>query len=294
MAKVSYIDLDPGFVASYNRTLQPGDRFINSHVVGKILPPSYKKIVGLTKKSLLPQVATAWAQLTSVQKAAWTIAGAVRNLNGYRLYTQDKVCRLKQSLSGNATPTILHQSWVGQLHVESPATELRIAQFHPEQYWTSQPVTGKKGMRQLVSVTEPFTLPLTISLSYHSDLTSIGAGAYAKYYAQIWHSYQGLNLLTNLEVPFSLSHEWETLSNTISSVRGYVAGYTLFIEIYNARGDLYIDNVKATHNGLNWVRDTYCEDINQGFTKAFYQVPKNWVGDILPDGTYFDSVYRDF
>jgi hypothetical protein len=60
------------------------------------------------------------------------------------------------------------------------------------------------------------------------------------------------------------------------------------------RGDLYIDNVKAEHSGQNWVRDTYCEDILQGFTKAFYQIPKHWAAVILPEGSMYDSIYKDF
>ena len=70
-----------------------------------------------------------------------------------------------------------------------------------------------------------------------------------------------------------------------------VRGYTAFLEIYNATGDLFIDNVNIEHSGQNWARDKYCNDINQSFTKAFYQIPKHWAAVDVPDGAYFESVY---
>jgi len=60
------------------------------------------------------------------------------------------------------------------------------------------------------------------------------------------------------------------------------------------QGDLYFDNIKAEHSGQNWVRDTFCNDINQAFTKAFFQVPKHWIADVIEEGANFESIYKDF
>lgn len=294
MAKVEYVDILPATSELYYRSLTAQDRFTHARITKKVTHFSRKKVKGLTQKSLLPQVAEAWALLSPAEKTAWTTAGAERNLNGWRLFVQDKCARIKNDLAGNATPTTLHQSWVGNLKIEAPASELKILQIHPIFYWVSKKVTGKKGMYVPTKVTEGFSLPLVLTLSYSSNLSSVGDGSFAKFYAVVWSSYQGVDRETVLEIPLDLVSNWKTVSDTLSSVIGYIVGYTLYFHLYNVRGDVYIDNVKATHSGQNWVRDTYCEDILQGFTRAFYQIPQNWSAETLPDGAFYDSIYKDF
>jgi hypothetical protein len=125
-------------------------------------------------------------------------------------------------------------------------------------------------------------------------LTSAGAGSFAKFYCIVYSHYQGRIIETPCEISFPFSHDWATLSASVTSVIGMVRGYTAFLEIYNATGDLYIDNVNIEHSGQNWARDKYCNDINQSFTKAFYQIPKHWAAVDVPEGAYFESVYIDF
>lgn len=294
MAKVEYIDMLPATSELYYKSLTPQDRFTHARVTKKVTHFSRKKVKGLTQKSLLPQVSQAWALLSPAEKTAWTTGGVPRNLNGWRLFVQDKCARIKNDLAGNATPTILHQSWVGNLKIEAPASELKIVQNHPVFYWVYKKVTGKKGMYEPVKVTEGFALPLVLTLSYSSNLTSTGAGSFAKFYAVVWSSYQGVDRQTVVEIPMDLISDWKTVSATLSWVYGHVIGYTLYFHLYNVQGDVYIDNVKATHSGQNWVRDTYCEDILRGFTRAFYQIPDHWAAEILPAGAFYDSIYEDF
>jgi len=202
------------------------------------------------------------------------------------------------------------------LHVEAPASNIKIVQLHPRSYWISQKVSGKKGMYQPVLVTEDFALPLTISLNYRAELTSAGASPSARFYAKVWYSYQGVDHFEYLELPLDLSCDWKTASAFLSveqfsnfgigtygvslfgfddwPVLGYIVGYDLYFELVDVRGDLYIDNVKAEHSAQNWVRDTYCNDIDQGFTRAFYQIPKHWAVVDVPDGAWYNSIYKDF
>lgn len=294
MAKVEYVDLLPATSDLYYKNLTAQDRFTFARITKKVTNFSRKRKAGMTQKSLLPQVSEAWALLSEAEKTAWTTAGAQRNLNGWRLFTQDKCARLKNDFIGNATPTTLHQSWVGNLKIESPATELKIVQMHPRFYWVYKKVGGRKGMYEPVKVTEDFALPLVISLNYYSNLTSVGAGSYAQFYAVVRSSYQGIDRETSLVIPLDLSTDWKNATATLSSVIGYVIGYTLYFHLYNVTGDVYIDNVKATHSGQNWVRDTFCEDILQGFSKMFYQIPDHWAAEILPAGAFYDSIYKDF
>jgi len=291
MARVSTIDIVPGLEAGYWRRLAPGDRFTFSRVRRKIDLLSVQRKKGITQRSLLPQVAEAWNALSDSVKTDWSNAGAEMNLNGYRLFVADKCARIVNEIGGNATPSLLHQSWIGQLHIEAPATELQIIQLHPKFYYISQKVYGKKGMYQPVQINESFSLPLTISLNYKSDLVSAGPAPSAKFYAEVWSLYQGRDIFTLLEIDLDLQSDWQNAEVIISSVIGQVVSYDLYFHLYDLTGDLFVDNIKATHNGQNWVRDPFCKDINAGFTRAFYQIPKHWSGVTVPNGAWYESVY---
>jgi len=149
-------------------------------------------------------------------------------------------------------------------------------------------------MYQPVLITEDLALPVKISLNYKSNLVETAEGSFAKFYARFWHSYQGADLYTELEIPLDYVTDWKYAEANLTELLGYVVRYDLYIHLKDLTGDLYIDNVKVIHSSQNWVRDTYCHDINQGFTRAFYQIPKHWSAITLPDGASFESVYKDF
>lgn len=291
MALTSYIEITPEQEELFFKSLKSGDRFTFPRITRKLTLFSVKRVKGLTQRSLLPQIADIWNSLSDSEKAAWSNAGAQMGLNGYRLFVQDQSIRIKNNIPGVATPSLLHQSWVGYLNIEAPATEIKIAQYHPRAYWVLRKVTGKKGMYEPVEITEDFSLPLKIALNYKSNLTSQGEGAFAKFYAQVWHSYQGYDFKTNLEIPLDFSCDWKHAENTLNSVAGYVVGYTLYFHLYNLRGTLLFDNIKVVHSGQNWARDPFCNNINEAFTKAFFQIPKHWVAIVLPNGATFESIY---
>lgn len=294
MAKTTYISLSDADIELMSKSLQSGDRFTYGKINKKTVLMSRRKKAGLSARSLLPTVAEAWNGFTTLQKTAWTNAGAQCGLNGYRLFTKDKCARIVNDIAGNATPSLLHQAFVGNIKIQSPATEIRIVQLHPRSYWVSQPVPKHKGMRQPVLVTEDFVLPLTISLNYSSNLVAVGPNPYAKFYAKIWHKYQAVDLHTDLEISLDFVAGWKNASITSGVLKTIIVGYDLYFELHDLQGDLYFDNIKSTHSGQNWVRDSYCQDINQAFTKAFYQIPKHWVAEVLPDGSDFGSIYKDF
>ena len=294
MAKVAYIDLTTEEEIPYYGVLNAQSRFSFARVARKVTLLSKNRVAGITNRSILPQVASVWNSLTSGQKTDWTTAGAQRGLNGYRLFVQDQSLRIKNGLPGSATPSILHQSYVGNLHIEAPATNIKIVQLHPHSYWISRKVSGKKGMYEPVLITEDVVLPLVLSLNYKADLVSTGPAPSARFYVKVWHSYQGNDLYHYLEIPLDLSCSWKNATATLSTLVSYVVGYDLYIELVNVQGDLYIDNVKSTHSEQNWVRDTYCQDIDQSFTKAFYQIPKHWAVIDVPEGAWYNSIYKDF
>jgi hypothetical protein len=291
MAKTQYILISQPNSELYYSGLQSGDRFSLSKIRVKKTLFSRNNVKGLTQKSLLPRISDFWNSLTLTQQEAWTNAGSVCGLTGFRLFVQDTCARIKNGLSGLSTPSLLHQSLVGELKIASPATELKIEQLHPESYYVYRKVTGSKTMYEPVKVTEDFALPLTISLSYKSDLVSVGAHPSAVYFAEVWSSYQGRDILTNLEIPLTLSQNWVNASAVLTNVLGYVVGYTLYFWLRDVTGYVYIDNVKAIHSGQNWVRDTNCQNISQEFTKAFQQIPSHWSPVVLPNGSEYHSVF---
>jgi len=294
MAKTSYIDLVPELEDQYYSSLQPGDRFTFSRVRVKNSLLSRKRKKGVSQRSLLPDISVAWATLTTEEKALWSSAGAECNLNGWRLFVQDYCARRVNDLSGLATPDLLHQSWIGQVHIESPATEAKFIQFHPRSYYIKKKVAGTKSMYNPVLVTEDLSLPLTLGFNYSSDLTSTGAGSFAKLYARFWYSYQGRNLYRDLEISLDYFTDWKSVSAELTELPTIIVSYNLYLHFYNLRGDFYFDNVVSEHSGQNWTRDPYCKDVNQGFTRNYYQVAKHWTGLIAPTGVIFETVYKDF
>lgn len=293
MARATYVEIPEAQIDLYWGALQPGDRYVFSRVVRKNVFFSREKIAGLTLKSYLPVIKELWAGFTTEQKATWKSIDPHPQKHGWRTFVADQSKRIKLGLPGTATPNSYHQDMVGAINIEAPAEEAQIVQLHPSQYWVYTKVYGKKSMYQPVSVTELMALPLKITINYKSDLVSTGAGSFAKFYAEVRHFYQGQNLDTNLEIDIPLSSGWATEDITLSSVLGEVSSYNLYIHLYKVTGTLLFDNVKAEHSAQNWVRDIYCKNIAQQFTRAFYQIPKNWAASILPAGADYDSIYPE-
>jgi len=292
MAKTAFLNVPSGLEAGFDLALQSGDRLTYSSIKVKPLFSSRTKQKGLTQKSLLVSLAPIWAGFSDAVKAAWTSAGAKCDMSGWKLFVQDTGLRMKNSLSGYSTPSDLYQSMIGCISIASPATGLQIEQLHPFTYYVYKKVTGTKSEYSPVLITESFSLPVTISISSKCILTSLGAGSHAYFYLDVISSYQGENLHTFCLIDLSLSSDWKNQIATLSAVKGLIQGYTAFIEIVNATGDLYFDNVSIEHNGLNWARDPFCDSIQTEFTKRFEQIPKNWAPTNLVSGAYYLSQFH--
>jgi len=313
MAQTSYIDLTPEEEDLFFKTLKSSDRFQYPRITRKLTLFSVKRKKGLRQRSFLPQIAELWNAFSAAEKEAWNDAAVNQVKNGYNLFVQDQSIRIKNDIAGVATPSLLHQSWVGYLNIEAPATEIKIAQYHPRAYWVRKKVTGKKGMYEPVEVTEDLAFPFRIQLNYKANLTAQSGNAFAKFYALIRHSFQGVDYYTSCEIPldfdtsgegdegwksdfasvslFGVSGFGDFHFGSISEYLTYYIGYTLYFHLYDLRGTLLFDNIKIEHSSQNWARDPFCKNINEGFTKAFFQVPKHWVAVELPAGATFESFY---
>ncbi len=293
MAKTSYITIPPGLDTSYNKVIQSGDRFIFPHVKVKRLFTSRSKKKGLTQRSLIVELAPIWNGFDQSVRDAWNEAGLASSMTGFKLFVQDTSVRRANDIPGYATPSTLYQSKVGKMQVEAPAVGLTIVQLHPQTYYVNAKVRGTRSQYEPKLIQENLSLPVNIAISYKSDLESEGASPRARFYVIIYSNYQGTTLENICEIPFSLSHDWERFTASISNVRGQFRGYTAFVEINDARGTLLFDNVSIEHSGLNWARDPFCNSIQTSFTKAFYQIPKNWAAQEIEDGAFFRSVYHE-
>jgi len=294
MVKTSYIDISPEMEEEFYKNIQPGDRFTFARVIRKNLLLSRNRKIDLAGRSLFSIIADEWRKLTDEQKIAWGNAADVCDLSNWQLFIQDYAARLANSLSGIATPNLLHQSWVGQIHIESPANEAKIAQLHPRSYYIQQKVVGKKRMYSPILVTEDLGLPFTLGLNYKSNLTASGANPFAKMYATFWYSYQGQNLEHELTLPIDLIADWKSDSIELTALTSYVVRYNIYIHLHDVRGDLFFDHVRAEHSGQNWAKDPFCRDIDKNFSRNFYQVPQSWAGVITSEGVDFESIYKDF
>lgn len=291
MSRTTYIEIPPGSEVAYFKSLQSGSRFIFPRIRVKNGLPTRKLVNRLKRQELLSQIGAIWGSYNSTQKDAWNAAATACGMVGYYLFVQDQSYRIKYGIPGEATPSTLHQYKVGRVVIQSPDSHFRITQIHPQTYYIYKKVSGTKSQYNPVKVEENFTLPLDISISYKSNLTAVGGNPYAKFYAIVFRNYQGRTLPTACVCNLDLASDWATISNTISDVVGMAIGYALYIEINDCTGELYFDNVRAEHNGQNWVRDTRCDAVDVSFTRQYAQVPRNWTPEILESNSFFDSIY---
>jgi len=294
MAKTSYITIPAGFDLQYKKVIKSGDRFITPRISVNRIFNSRAKKKGITQRSMFVELSSAWQGFSQATRDAWDLAGAVSNMSGWKLFVQDTTNRRKMDLAGYATPDVIYQSKVGRITIDPPATGLTIVQLHPQSYFVNKKVTGTRSQYEPKLISENLSLPIDISISYKADLKAIDSSAYAKFYVIVYSNYQGRDIENVCEIPFNLSNSWASLTSRISSVIGVFRGYTAFIQIHNARGTLLFDNVKIIHSSLNWARDPYCNYIERSFTKAFYQIPRNWGVEEIIEGAQYGSIYHTF
>lgn len=315
MAKTSHIQTPPELEEKYYSDLQSMDRFIIPRIKPKTGLLSKKRITAIASRSYLSQCAALWNNFTNEQKQAWKDVDPHFQKHGYRTFIADQCIRIKLGLEGVATPNQYHQGMVGKLLIEGEAEELKIKQLHPSSYWINYKVPGKDNMYEPVRITEPFSLPLKISISYKSDLTVTDGDGFARFYARTRHLYQGQNLSYDLIIDIPLQSNWNEEEVTISELPGQAVSYDLYIHLYKVTGTLLIDNVRAIHHALdfyadygkrvygtykyaewqgqNWARDPFCKKIEQSFDRGFYQILRHWTPIILPDGASYKSVYPE-
>lgn len=293
MAKTSLLTIPAGLDTTYFKSLQSGDRFIIPHIKVKRLFTSRRRLKGLSQKSLMVSLAPVWAGLPSEIKDSWNTIAISNHMTGWKLFVQDTALRIANGFFGYSIPNEFHQSSVGKIGIEDPAIGLTILQLHPQSYYINKKVSGTRSQYAPVQITEALSLPVDIGISYKADFESAGDSPQARFFIIIYSNYQGITIENVCEVSFDLVHDWARLTASISGVKGQFRGYTAYIETQDVRGSLLFDNVDIVHGGQNWARDPYCNSIQTTFTKAFFQIPRNWAPEEIISGAFYHSVYFD-
>jgi len=313
MAKTGYLQIPTELKEKYYSSLQSMDRFTIPRIRTKTAALSKKKLQEIKNRSYLSICGALWADFSDVTKQNWKSADPHFQQHGWRTFVADQCSRIKLGLEGVATPNQYHQNMVGQILIEAPAEEIKLYQSHPSSYWIAQKVIAKKNMYEPVEINEMFALPAKIAINYKSNLISTGPGSFAHFYASIRHLYQGQNLNRDLTIEIPLQSDWDTAEAEISQLPELAISYHLYLQLYKVRGTLLFDNPKMIHSaqnfysdygirtygtfkyaewsGQNWVRDPFCNQIEQTFNRGFFQVLRHWEPITLPEGASYKSTY---
>jgi len=302
MARAQFQDIPDELKLAARRSRQNRDRFILGVSQSQRREPSkaQKRLLRRPavvnspmqgRGSLFRFLSPYWKNLSGAQKAYWTGAAPFSSLTNWQLFISDNSARIRNSVSFPGTPSEVWQVRTGKITIAAPAAEILLKQEHPQSYIVAQKIAGTPWKKEIVEITEVFSLPLEIGLSYKSALSASGGTQRARLYADVLYSYQGIDYHREISVPITPSTDWTEAAATLSSVRGIILGYTLYLDIYGYTGTLLFDNIQATHGGTNWVRDPRCDNISQTFAGAFALVPPFWQPVSLPLGSSFSSVF---
>jgi hypothetical protein len=294
MALVSYILTPEGFTENYFKNLKLSSSFVYPRITKNTRFLSRQKKLDLVERSVFKTFSVFWKTLDSAEKTAWSEAAAEVGLNNWQLFVHDTAARKKFDYEGLSIPNTLHQGYVGWIHIEEPDDELKITQLHPKFYWVMRLASGHKRSWEPVKITEDFALPLQLQLNYYSDLVAVAEEYFAKAYCLIWHSYQGVDYQTELAVDLDLQSDWKNDIALQTSLLGQIIHYDVFIHLKGLTGELYFDNIKVEHSGQNWLRDSRCDDISKIHPRTWFLIPERWTGVIVPDNSFFQSIYYDF
>lgn len=291
MAKTVSINVPDELKNLYNATIERSDPFVfGTAQAHKALTPDRRRKV-LKEHSLFRFLSPIWKALTPEQKLVWKEAGLVSGISGWQLFVSDNSARIQNDLPLDIPPSEIWQVRAGQILIESPADSIILKQEHPRSYWVAQKIVGASWKKGLTLVTEQFALPLEIQIRYKATLTAVGDTQSARFFARIWTSYQGQDIFSDLDINFDPDTDWVLDTNSETSIRGILIGYTLYIEIIGYTGELLFDNIRALHSGSNWAQDPRCDEVNKIFLKAFSIVPPFWIPVALPTGSSFSSQY---
>lgn len=258
MPRVYGITLPAGIEIIYSKTLKMYDITVNCNVGKNRRFVSREMKYNLKQFSKLYDVAFAWSFFNQTQKDAWYTAAQAIDVNGYSLYTQDKIYRIMNSIPGNATPSTYHQYLVGRLNIDAPEDHAVVTQYH---------VTA-------------ISLPATLAVSYKTNFTAVGPNPSVRFILRTLRYSGGKNITEEAEMTIPLVQDWDRQTIMVDPKQGTMGEWSIEIQAVDVIGELLFDNVFVNFDGDVRSWDPLCDDVTQ------YWIPT----DVSPDVT-FESIY---
>lgn len=292
MAKISFQQIPAELDELFKKVISPSDTYWNSRAVSKKRLLSKPRLRRITQRSIMPQTKLDWAELPEGAQDEWKVAGQQQSYSSWSTYLQEKAFALKAGVEQEPIPRLSRQGKVGYIIINNPDTEILLEQPHPFIYYKYRKVRGTKSKYEKQRTTEIVALPMTVAVSYKSDLEAVEGSTNTELYALLLSEYQGRTIITKVSIPFELQRGWNRAETTISDVRGRIRAYNLYIHLQGVEGTLEFDNVKVEHTGHNWARDKRCNAVDREFTRQWYNVPAHWADIIRGDASAYYSTYH--
>ena len=245
MPRVYGITLYPGIEIYFNTVLKMYDISYHCNVGKNRKFLNRKQKYSFGDFSMLLAVSEIWAGLTQEVKDNWYAAGDAMGMAGYNLFTQDRIYRLKNNIPQSATPSTFHQFKVGHINIDQSEPHITIQQYRRE----------------------PYVLPCTVGISYKAALAAEGTSPYAMMKLRTRYYYAGKNRESVVSTMINLAQEWTRQTFEPIAVPGRVYEWKIQIEVYNAYGDLWFDDVYVEYGGEIKSRDPYCNEVEKQWTK---------------------------
>jgi len=258
MAHVMGITLPAGWEIIYNKTLRMYDISVMCNVGKNPIWFPRKRNLDLRSITYLYNIAYIWAGLSDDTKAEWNYASNVIGQHNFNLFVQDKSWRIKYGIAGNAIPSLYHQYFVGHINIAAPATSAKIVQYN---------------FRKII-------FPASFEICAKTNLTITGANPYCRF-SLIYNRYthgQTIEDITTLEIP--LITGWDKFKAFPVRNAGNLGRWRVELEINDAVGDIWFDNIIVEYSGAIKLNDPYCMD-----------VVKWWKGENIGVGVTFETIY---
>jgi hypothetical protein len=262
MTLVSDIVVPPEYQELWEKACIIRFGYYGDKVDKKFITWRKRNFPSLIARGSFQDIANLWNGLTATQQSDWDDAGYWSAQSGWDLFAQDTLYRINNEILGLATPNLYHQFKLAEIKLESPATELLITQEYNSM----------------------FESDINWAFNILCDMSSTGAGSYAKFVVKVATGYWDDDTDTPevIEYEYDLTEftDWDYVSDT------YVDGFygkgsvTFEIHVYKMQGSLYIDGIELDCDDQNYATDWQCDAIEY-----------NWNNKILTTGATFKSIY---
>lgn len=261
MTTVTGLTIGGGFGTTFKQATRQYYNRHNLNIADKRRIFSRTQKAQIASQSVMAEVNLAWDDLTTEEQEAWRLAGEATGMNGFNLYTQDKIYRIQHNLTGNATPSLYHFYKYGKI---------------------TAPEGGGTIIYRQSSGYSP-TGTVTMEINHKSVLTADGASPNTlKMIYRYWYGDSESPTEVEEVMNLPIDTDWRTETHTFTCTGTPINGFELDFELIGVKGYFYFDNVQAYD-----LEDSYTDDLHCN------NVTKYWRGIIVPEGANIETIYTD-